>query len=71
MFPCNAAAVALWPLVCGQWRRAGMLGSPVALDYAAVESVFRMRRIPRRQWAGLLDQLAVMERATLDVLNKK
>ncbi|WP_255345170.1 DUF1799 domain-containing protein [Pseudogulbenkiania sp. NH8B] len=71
MYAANASAVRLWLSVAGQWRRAGMTGLPVALDYAAVESVMNMQAIPRRQRGALLNDLRVMERVTLDVWSEQ
>lgn len=47
-------------LMCGtQWRRAGMAGVPVGLDYAAVRVVCAARRI--RLGAALLAKLRDIE----------
>lgn len=71
LYSVNAPAVRLWLSVAGQWRRAGMTGLPVALDYAAVESVMNMQDIPRDRRSSLLDDVRVMERATLDVWSER
>lgn len=67
LYAANAPVLRLWLSVAGQWRRAGMAGVPVALDYVAVESVMNMQAIPRKRRGQLLDDLRVMERAVLDV----
>lgn len=48
-----------------QWRYRGMEARRCALDYVAVEAAMRMSGVTRRQRAGLLDDMAVMELAVL------
>lgn len=54
-----------------QWRRAGMSGARVGMDYTALPVVFGIRGIPKKQWRSLFDDLRVMEVAVIDFLNKK
>lgn len=49
-----------------QWRM-GFSG-PVGLDYAAAETVMRIRRVPASKRADLLDDLRVMEDEALRTL---
>ncbi len=42
----------------------------MGLDYAAVESTLRMRRVPRRKHDEILTGIKVMERAALDEMRK-
>jgi hypothetical protein len=47
-----------------QWRT-GMAG-PTGLDYQAIESTFRMTRVPRSEWPHVFDDLRTMEDAALE-----
>lgn len=49
-----------------QWRRAGLSGTPVGLDYAALPVVCRAHR--RRLDAALLARLQVIEVAAVDAM---
>lgn len=51
-----------------QWR-AGAQGV-VGLDYSAIEPVLRLQQIDTARWPALFDDLRVMERAALKVINK-
>ena len=61
-------AVELFGLLRSQWRMVAGFGvlAHLGLDYAAVEAVFRIRAIPRRDRAELLDDLRVMEGAYME-----
>lgn len=41
------------------------MAGPTGLDYAAVPVVLRLIDIPRSQWAGVFEDLRVMEDAAL------
>lgn len=45
----------------------GVLG----IDYSAIEPVLRLRQIDAARWPALFDDLRVMERAALKVINKR
>jgi hypothetical protein len=47
-----------------QWRT-GMAG-PTGLDYQAIESTFRMTRVPRSEWPHVFEDLRTMEDAALE-----
>lgn len=64
VLPDNLDSVALFTDVMTQWRM-GPAG-PIGLDYAALESVMRIRRIPRGEREQLLEDVRVMESAALD-----
>jgi len=56
-----------------QWRRAGLAGVAVGLDYAAVAPTLWMmgRRLPPAQRATLFEDLQVMEGAALEVMSRR
>lgn len=56
-----------------QWKIiSGMGGAQViGLDYPAIETMMRIKNIPRKTQAPLFLQLQIMEREALDVMNKK
>lgn len=60
----------LWRKVQTQWRAGGM-GGATGLDYAGVQVVMNVHRIPKKRQADLLDLLQVMEIATLAEWAKK
>lgn len=64
MWPCVAQAVALFGDLMTQWRM-GFAG-PTGLDYSALATLLRLRRVPRDRWGALLTDLQVMEGAALD-----
>jgi hypothetical protein len=67
VFPQNWQAVSIFSRdLSTQWRL-GFSG-PSGLDYSAVMSVFRIRRVPRSQWEDLFDCLQIMEAARLNQL---
>ncbi|MTI92151.1 MAG: hypothetical protein FH750_12365 [Pseudomonas stutzeri] len=49
-----------------QWRT-GMNG-PTGLDYSALESLFRMNRVKRKQQRDHLEAIQIMERAALKAM---
>jgi hypothetical protein len=65
-----------WPAACAyasmstQWRIA--MGGATGLDYVALESVFRMAGVPRKDWPEMLADIRTMERVTLlDIQQKR
>lgn len=66
VWPENWEAVQLFLRLSSQWRY-GAMGGVIGLDYPSVESVMRMLRVKDK--ATMLDELQVMERAALEVLN--
>lgn len=71
IWPDTYPAVLVFSSLMTQWRRAGMTGAVVGLDYAVIPTVFRLRGIPRHEWEQTFDDLRVMEGAALEHLNKK
>lgn len=69
VWPENWPALILFLKLETQWI--WNMGACIGLDYLRVESVMRMRRIPRSQQEALLDDLMVMERAALPLINTK
>lgn len=69
----NVQAFNLFTQLATQWRYAVGMQATVALglEYHAVESVFRLARIPRAQWPALFDDIQTMEAAALPVLNQR
>lgn len=64
----NWPAFLLWRDVWRQWRWVpGGLGGAQrdGLDWAQVESAMRLRRVPVRERARLMDALAIMQEAAL------
>lgn len=56
-----------------QWRRAGLAGAVVGLDYAALPPTLWMmaRRLVPAQRATLFQDLQIMEGAALEVLSRR
>lgn len=70
----NVRAVELFCVLGAQWRTlSGGMGPPqfLGLDYAAVEAVMRMRRVPAAERGALFEDLRVMEAAARKELNAK
>lgn len=65
----EADAVGLFFALDTQWRRCGLSGSRLGLDYSAIEPTARMLEIPVRP--QLLTDLRTMEGAALEVLLKR
>lgn len=65
----NWEAVQVFLRCATQWRYAGMEGKITGLDYAAVESVMRMRGV--HDTADTLDRLRVMEGVALRALKER
>lgn len=68
LLPDVAPALELFDALATQWRwLGGMAGAQrTGLDYAAVETVLRLKRIPRQTWSERFADLQVMERAALE-----
>lgn len=67
VWPENWDAVRLFTAVGTQWRH-GPMGHPVGLDYSAVTAVMPLYAEPS---ADLLDQVRVMEHATLKAIEER
>lgn len=67
MWADNWETVQIFLRLSTQWRYGGM-GGAIGLDYPSMESVMRMLRVKDR--GAMLDQLRVMERAAMGVMNK-
>lgn len=61
-------AVEVFAAMGTQWRM-GPSG-PIGLDYGAIPAVLRLMRVGRDEWAGLFDDLRVIERAALEEMHK-
>ncbi|MBD3812717.1 MAG: DUF1799 domain-containing protein [Betaproteobacteria bacterium] len=68
LWPENAEPFGVFIALQTQWR-AGAQGV-VGLDYSAIEPVLRLQQIDTARWPALFDDLRVMERAALKVINK-
>jgi len=73
VWPENREAVELFVQLRTQWRIVAGFGAAAhtGLDYAAVEAVFRIRRVAPADRARLLDDVRVMESAYLSEVNKR
>lgn len=71
VWPDNVLAVSVFESMFTQWRRAGMNGIRVGLDYTALSPVLSIRGIPKKQWPELFEDLRVMEDAALEHLSKQ
>ncbi len=71
VWPENAETLGLFLRAGTQWRVvAGMGGGQyLGLDYAGVEAMLRLARVPDRR--AVFEDLQLMERAALQVLNGK
>lgn len=62
-------AVEVFSAMGTQWRM-GHRG-PIGLDYGALPAVLRLMGAKREDWAGLFDDLRVIERAALEEMHKE
>ena len=69
LWPEHQAVVLLFMDLQTQWRLCPM-GRCRGFDYAALESVLRLKSVAPDQWAGLFADLQVMERAALAFWSK-
>lgn len=51
-----------------QWNYS--MAGPAGLRYEALPTIFRLRGVPREDWAGLFDQIRVMESEALRAMRK-
>jgi hypothetical protein len=68
VFEENWQSVELFCQLSTQWRT-GAMGGFLGLDYAAVDALFRLLRV--RDRPEQFSNLQIMERAALEVLNKR
>ena len=68
IWPDQVAVVNLFSASLTQWRM-GPAG-PIGLDYSAVESIMRMRKVPARDRSAMLDDIRIMERAALAAMRE-
>jgi hypothetical protein len=66
LWPEHWPAWGLYLEMAGQWRRAGMSGTPVALDYGPLFARMERMRLADDDWEDLFDDVRVLERAALD-----
>lgn len=71
VWPDNWRAVLLFTSLGTAWRIDGASGNYFGLDYPAVAVVMAMQGVIDADKAELFNGLQVMERAALEVLNKK
>ncbi|MGW8391121.1 DUF1799 domain-containing protein [Pseudoduganella sp. HUAS MS19] len=73
VFEDNWLAVTTFCTLATQWKL--LLGAAdvlyVGLDYGAVETVFRLEQVPAADWRAVFQDLRVMERAALPLLNER
>lgn len=65
----NGPVLELFLACATQWRMDGMSGTVLGLDYPGVEALLRLRKV--RDRAAVFADLQVMERAALEVLNRR
>lgn len=63
LWPEHQRTLQVWLLCQTQWRVGGNVAT--GLDYAGVEALLRIKRLAPRRNAKLMDELQIMERATL------
>lgn len=68
LFACNQSAFEVFERVTSQWRVA--FGGFVGLDYNVVFSLFDMLSIAADQRLAVLDDVRVMEKEALSILNE-
>jgi len=71
LWPCNARTWQLWCGLQTQWRRVGLDGAAIGLDYAAVWSVLDHSTVPPRRRRETFEHLQAMERAALEVFAER
>lgn len=73
VWPDNLAAVNVFIAMSTQWRRAGMTGAAVGLDYSVLPEMWRRTKTPPAERDAVFDDLRVMEDAALEQmrLNQK
>jgi hypothetical protein len=64
-------AVEVFRAMDTQWRHAGMAGVYIGLEYAALPVVMQLKRIPKKKWPEVFEDLRALETAALEFLNKK
>lgn len=65
----NSVAVEVFLELGTQWRH-GMSGI-TGLDYAAIWTPIRIRRVPRDEWRQLFADIRVMEKTVLEVVSEQ
>ncbi len=65
VWPDNMEAALVFSELVTQWRY-GMAGI-TGLDYTAIWTPIRIRRIPRDRWQDLFESVRTMERAVLEM----
>lgn len=65
VWPENMDVVSVFGELGTQWRH-GMQGI-TGLDYGAIWTPIRIRRLPRERWQEIFDGIRVMERAVLEM----
>lgn len=68
VWPENEAIVGVFLALATQWRH-GMDGI-TGLDYSAIWTPIRIRRVPRNNWRDLFAGIQVMERAVLEMTKR-
>lgn len=63
VWPENWETFVLFTRLETQWREDSMSGKRLGLDYAGVEALLRLHRVPKR--AAVFEDLCAMERAAL------
>lgn len=70
IWPENAAAVDTFLALQTQWR-VGPLGGYAGLDYPGVRTVMTLRGVKRKARDRMFREIQLMERAALEILNKR
>jgi hypothetical protein len=72
VWPDSLVAVELFCALGTQWRILSGMGGVQwqGIDYQSIEGVLRLKAISPDDWPALFNDLRIMERAALEVLNK-
>lgn len=65
VWPENERAVAIFLDLGTQWRHG--MGGVTGLDYSALWTPIRLRRVPRDEWQEVFEGIRIMERAVLEM----
>ena len=69
--PANRETVEIFLAMGTQWDLAGQSGMPTGLDYARVEAVMNMMRVPARRRPDVFTGLRLMEYAALPIRQRR
>lgn len=70
VWPDNLEAVNVFIAMLTQWRRAGMAGERVGLDYGVLPEVMRLCGVPPARRAEVFEDVRVLEDAALEKIRE-